>query len=156
MTRTANTIRRAALRFSALGAAVLMAGAPAYAADKEQATPCFFITQWHGWKAPSPDVLYLGVNANDVYKVDLSAGSSMLQSPGVHLVSHVRGSDSICSAIDLQLAVSDDVGSPGGLGRGLRDGFSGGGGITEPLIASKLTKLTPAEVAAIPKQFRPN
>jgi hypothetical protein len=105
---------------------------------KSDRTPCFFITQWNGWKSPSPNVLYLGVNMHDVYKVDLSAGSSQLQWPDVHLISRTVGSDSICSAIDLQLEVADTT------------------GFREPLIAAKLTKLTPDEVAAIPKKFRPN
>lgn len=100
-------------------------------------TPCFFITQWQGWKSPSENVLYLGVNMHDVYRVDLSAGSSMLQYGDVHLISEVRGSSSICSALDLQLSVADT------------------GGMRVPLIASKLTKLTPEEVAAIPKKYRP-
>jgi hypothetical protein len=98
---------------------------------------CFFVTQWQGWKSPSPDVIYLGVNSHDVYRVDLSAGSSMLSWPDMHLVSIVRGSDSICSALDLDLKISDDH------------------GFTEPLIAKSLTKLTPEQVAAIPKKFRP-
>jgi len=99
---------------------------------------CFYVTQWQGWKSPSPDVIYLGVNMHDVYRVDLSAGSSMLSWPNMHLVSIVRGSDSICTAIDLDLKISDDH------------------GFTEPLIAKNLTKLTPDQVAAIPKKFRPN
>jgi len=99
---------------------------------------CFFVTQWQGWKSPSPDVIYLGVNLHDVYRVDLSAGSPMLTEPWVHLVSIDRGGDSICAAIDLDLKVSD------------------GHGFIEPLIAKSLTKLTPDEVAAIPKKFLPN
>ena len=99
---------------------------------------CFFVTQWQGWKSPSPDVIYLGVNLHDVYRVDLSAGSSMLNAPNMHLVSIVRGSDSICTALDLDLKISDDH------------------GFTEPLIAKTLTKLTPDQVAAIPKKYRPN
>ena len=100
--------------------------------------PCFFLTQWEGWKSPSPDVLYLGVNMHDVYRVDLAGGSSQLQAPDVHLVSTNRGSSSICSAIDLDLQVADSM------------------GFSAPLIARTLTKLTPEEVAAIPKKFRPN
>ncbi len=126
-------------------AAVLLAGAVSLgsaaataATSRADRTPCFFITQWNGWKSPSPNVLYLGVNLHDVYKVDLSAGSSQLQWPDVHLVSRVRGSDSICTALDLQLEVADTT------------------GFREPLIAAKLTKLTPDEVAAIPKKYRPN
>jgi len=123
-----------------LAAAVALLAGPALAAhDSGPRTPCFYITQWQGWKSPSPNVLYLGVNTHDVYRVDLSAGSPQLQWPDMHLVSRVVGSDSICTALDLQLEVADDH-----------------GGFREPLIASKLTKLTPDEVAAIPKKYRPN
>ena len=122
----------AALSLSTLIPAAALAG-PAPTTNN-----CFFVTQWQGWKSPSPDVIYLGVNQRDVYKVELSAGSPMLSWPNMHLVSIVRGSNSICSAIDLDLKLSDDH------------------GITEPLIAKSLTKLTPEQVAAIPKKFRPN
>ncbi len=113
------------------------APAPGTAAPR-QSSGCFFITQWQGWKSPSPDVIYLGVNQHDVYRVELSGGSPMLSAPDVHLVSVVRGSDSICTALDLQLAVADV------------------NGFKEPLIAKSLTKLSPQEVAAIPKKYRPN
>lgn len=139
-----HAFRHSAVLGIALGAA-LTAGA-AYADAPTQRTPCFFITQWQGWKSPSPNVLYLGVNLHDVYRVDLSAGSRMLKDPSVHLVSRTRGSASVCSPLDLDLEVADDIGGGGRFGGGMR----------EPLIASKLTKLTPEEVAAIPKQFRPN
>ena len=119
-------------------ATAVIAGGAATAAPPER-TPCFYITQWQGWKAPSENVIYLGVNMHDVYRVDLSAGSSQLMSPGVHLVSKIRGSSSICSALDLQLEVADTSGA-----------------FSSPLIASKLTKLTPEEVAAIPKKYNPN
>jgi hypothetical protein len=113
--------------------------APAFATTApNRGADCFFITQWQGWKSPSPNVIYLGVNQHDVYRVDLSAGSTMLDAPDVHLVSIVRGSDSICSALDLQLSVADT------------------NGFKEPLIAKSLVKLTPAEIAAIPKKYRPN
>ena len=123
----------------AAAAAVTLAASAAVAAPTaETRTPCFFITQWQGWKSPSPKVLYLGVNMRDVYKVDLAAESTWLNDPSVHLVSEVRGSDSICSALDLRLSVADT------------------GGFREPLFPVKLTKLTPEEVAAIPKKYRPN
>ncbi len=128
------TAHRFALSLFALAA---VAGA-SHAGVATGHTPCFFTTQWEGWKSPSPDVIYLGVNMHDVYRVDLSAGSSQLQSPNVHLVSINRGSSSICTALDLDLKVSDSQ------------------GFAEPLIARTLTKLTPEEVAAIPKKFRPN
>ena len=129
-------VRRLALL---AGAAAALLGGPALAADgKADRAPCFFITQWQGWKAPDANTLYLGFNMHDVYRVELSAGSPQLLWPDAHLISEVRGPDSICSAIDLQLSVSDTA------------------GFRQPLIARKLTKLTPDEVAAIPKKFRPN
>jgi hypothetical protein len=133
-----------------------LVGGQALAATENSRSPCFFITQWQGWKAPNPNTLYLGVNMHDVYRVDLSAGSPQLMWPAVHLVSEVRGSNSICSAIDLQLYVAEDNGS------GFRTnavglvGVGGGSGFRVPLIARKLTKLTPEEIAAIPKKYRPN
>ena|SRR5438552_12056276 len=117
-------------------APIVVVSTPAAAAPGPRQS-CFFITQWQGWKSPAPDVIYLGVNLHDVYRVQLSGPSPMLQSPGVHLVSINRGSSSICNALDLDLKVSD------------------GHGFTEPLIARSLTKLTPEEVAAIPPKFRP-
>jgi hypothetical protein len=149
-----NATRHGAVLSIAVGAALLASAGAAYADAPTGRAPCFFINQWHGWKAPSPNVLYLGVNMHDVYQVDLSAGSRMLQSPGVHLVSRTNGPDTVCSAIDLQLEVVDDLDGGGHIG-GL-DRFGGGGAMREPLIAAKLTKLTPEEIAAIPKQYRPN
>ncbi len=49
----------------------------------------------------------------------------------------VRGSDRICTPIDLDLRVSD--------------GF----GMAMPIRAKTITKLTPEEIAAIPKKDRP-
>jgi hypothetical protein len=121
------------------GALIGLACGPAAAADsKGDRAPCFFVTQWNGWKSPSENIIYLGVNLHDVYRVDLSAGSSLLLWPDAHLISRIRGSDSICSPLDLQLEISDLH------------------GFREPLIATKLTKLTPEEIAAIPKKYRPN
>ena len=123
----------AALAASSAGVAAASATQEGPASDH----PCFFINQWQGWSAPDDNTLYLKINNRDVYKVGLSAGSSMLRAPGVHLVSRVIGSDDICNAIDLQLEVSD------------------GHGFREPLIARTLTRLTPEEVAAIPPKLRP-
>jgi len=120
----------------ALGAASASAASPD--AKPAAARSCFFITQWRGWKAPAPDVLYLGVNQRDVYKVQLSGGSPELQWPDAHLISRTRGSDSVCDALDLDLSVADN------------------GGFREALIAKSIVKLTPAEVAAIPRKFNPN
>jgi hypothetical protein len=109
--------------------------APAKAASPH--APCFFLNQWQGWKAPNDHTLYLAVNFHDVYQVDLASGSSMLQAPDARLINRAFGSDDVCSALDLQLSVADL------------------GGFREPLFPSRITKLTPEQVAAIPKKYRP-
>jgi hypothetical protein len=127
------TLRTAA----ATGAFLLGAAAPVLAAARDNTSaPCFFLTQWRGWKSPNPDTLYLGVNNHDIYEVKLAGGgSSQLGWPDMHLVSINRGSSSICNALDLDLKIADS------------------NGFAEPLIAKSLRKLTPAEV---PPKYRPN
>jgi hypothetical protein len=125
-----------------LGASLATAGAlglAVSAASAADANPqhCFAAQNWTGWKSPSPKVIYLNINFHQVYRLDLSAGSSELQDPEVHLVNRVRGSDWICSPLDLQLEVSDVS------------------GFREPLIVKSITHLTPDEVMAIPPKFRP-
>ena len=128
---------------SSLVAGLIAAGAGlATAAQADTAarsrSSCFFTNAWQGWSSPSPDVLLLRVNNRDVYRVELSGGgSSSLRQTGYFLVNQVRGSNTVCSALDLDLAVADHH------------------GFYQPLIARSLTKLTPAEVAAIPKKYRP-
>ena len=98
---------------------------------------CFFINEWRGWKSPSPTILYLRINRRDVYRVDLTSGSSNLQRSDMHLISEIRGSDIICSPLDLQLTLADTQ------------------GFREALIVKALTRLSAEEVAAIPHKFLP-
>ena len=99
---------------------------------------CFASNQWKSWTAgPTGDTLYLRVNLNDVYQVDLTPGTRARKSPGYFLVNQVRGSNWICSALDLDLTISDDL------------------GFRQPLIARSMRKLTPEEVAAIPRKYQP-
>jgi hypothetical protein len=125
---------------AAVGAVVMGTAAPVLAATRDNPnTPCFFVTQWRGWKSPAPDTLYLGINNHDIYEVKLSGGgSNQLGWPEMHLVSIDRGGGSICNALDLDLKIADT------------------NGFAEPLIAKSLRKLSPAEVAAVPPKYRPN
>jgi hypothetical protein len=121
-------------------AASAAAAAPAARADAPapRNNSCFLSRDWTNWTAsPSGDVLYLRVNNHDVYEVGLTPGSHVHKYPGSFLVNQVRGSSWICSPLDLDLTLSDDV------------------GMRLPLIARSMKKLTPAEVAAIPKKYRP-
>ncbi len=129
-------IFRGGLCFAALATASVPAAALAAPGAKPDARNCFYSTQWRGWKSPNPSVIYIGVNNRDVYRADLAGGSRRLMSSD-HLISEVRGSNLICSAIDLDLKVSDSS------------------GFATPLFVKSLVKLTPDEVAAIPPRYRP-
>ncbi len=129
------------IRAGLLTTALLAVSAPALA-DAKDAAPkpartCFSLSDWDGWSAPDRNTLYMKVRHRDVYRVDLSHGTSQLTSPGVHLVSIVRGPDTVCSPIDLDLRVSD------------------GYGFAMPIMAKSITKLTKEEIAALPKRDRP-
>jgi hypothetical protein len=106
-------------------------------ASPDKAHQCFYLSQWENWRAPNPDVIYMRVRVNDIYRVDLSHGSSLLLDPFVHLVSTEHGDDAVCDPIDLQLSVSEN------------------GALREPLFVKAITKLTPDQVAAIPKKYLP-
>ena len=134
-------IARAALigiALAGLGASAASAAqgdAPAKAV--KPARQCFYLSDWHGWSAPNKDTLYMKVNNRDVYRVDLAFGSNSLTWPGSHLVSVVRGPDSVCGPNDLDLRVGDGFGMP------------------IPIRAKAITKLTPEEIQALPKKDRP-
>lgn len=138
-------IARAALVGLAISAPLALSGpaaaqdAPAAQAAKpaKPARQCFYLSDWRGWTAPDKDTLYLKVRGKDVYKVDLAYGSNQLTWPGNHLVSVVHGVDSVCGPLDLDLRVSD--------------GF----GMAIPIRAKTITKLTPEQIALIPKKYQP-
>lgn len=123
--------------------ACLVSGIPLAAASGQAHDPrsgdrCFLATDWEGWRSPSPSVIYLRVRIADVYRLELSSGSWQLQDSDVHLISRIRGSEWICSPLDLDLELADDHGV-----------------VREPLIVKSIERLTPEEVNAIPAQFRP-
>lgn len=122
-------------------AGALLAG-PALATEKAASAEkapreCFQLSDWQGWSAPDKNTLYMKVRNRDVYRVDLSWGTNSLTAAGSYLVSNVRGIDTVCRPLDLDLRVAD------------------GTGFAMPIRAKAITKLTPEEVAAIPKKDRP-
>lgn len=107
-------------------------------AEQGVARDCFLSRNWQGWSvAPEGDALYLRMQGGDIYRVQLGPGARVRRHPGEFLVNEVRGSSWICSALDLDLALSD------------YHGFS------RPLIATAMRKLTPEEAAAIAPEDRP-
>ena len=126
-------MRRQIIAGALAAAAMLGIVAPALA----QGQSCFFTTQWRGWKAPDDHTIYINVDdGHRIYRLDLSGSCPALLDPTSSLITD-NHTDSICSAIDWNLKVR------------------GGGGITTGCIVSKMTQLTPDEIAALPKDARP-
>ena len=123
----------------AAAAATLLAAGAANANDRpSQRASCFLSNTWTGWSAtPDGDTLYLRISVRDVYRADLTPGSHVRKWGDEFLVSQVRGSNWICSPLDLDLTLADRH------------------GIRQPLIVRSLRKLTPAEIAAIPAKEMP-
>ncbi|MGH6951325.1 MAG: DUF6491 family protein [Vitreimonas sp.] len=107
-------------------------------AEQTSARDCFLSRNWQGWSvAPEGDALYLRMQGGDIYRAELGPNARVRRHLGEFLVNEVRGSSWICTALDLDLAISDT------------NGFS------RPLIATGLRKLTPEEAAAIAPEDRP-
>lgn len=98
---------------------------------------CFESHDWQGWKAANAKTMYINVENHNVYRLDFTGSCPEILYPDSHLITTIRGSSQICSPIDLDLKVSD------------LHGFS------TPCIVSKITPMSPAEVAALPKKDRP-
>jgi len=122
--------------FAAATAAVLSAS-PAAAEGAAPARECFASRDWQGWSSPSPDVIYLKIRNREVYRVDLAARSNLLNSPGIFLVSTLRGSDRVCGPLDLDLEAADT------------------NGFKTPLFPRAMRRLTSEEVAALPRKHQP-
>jgi hypothetical protein len=135
---------RARLRPSLILSAVAALAAAAMASSAAQAAAgsghdnCFLSHDWESWTAPGGgDYILLRVNLHDYYRIDFTPGSHVRKDPDRFLVNRVRGSNWICGPLDLDLTLQDHS------------------GFQEPLIARSLRKLTPQEVAALPKKDRP-
>jgi hypothetical protein len=124
-----------------LAVAALVAASTTGVQAQDAAPPpknqCFFVTQFENWKAPDARTIYIRTTMNKYYRLDLSGTCSELTWPDSHLVTHWRGTGAVCSAVDWDLRVSD------------------GHGMVTPCIVRTMTQLTPDEVAAIPKKFKP-
>ena len=133
-----NRLGRLAAGVVAASATLGGAASAAPAADTNGRN-CFTVNDWHGWSSPSPDVLYLAVNFRDVYKAELAQPVEGLNLVDTVVISDETGLRSICNAVDLHLIMTHR-----------------GGGSRRGLIVKSLTKLTPEEIAAIPKKYRPS
>jgi hypothetical protein len=122
------------LAFTA-GLAVAAAACPSLAADKGS---CFRMSQMQGHTVVDGSTLYVGISGSrDVYRITTAGNCLAAKTSSDPLITRsVGGSDLVCKPIDLDLAV-------------------GGMGGPSHCIVNGIQKLTPAEVAALPKKLKP-
>ena len=117
----------------------LTASAPQAQTPTQPAAPaCFQISDWSGWKI-SPDArsMYIRVNISRIYRLDFGATCSAAKFGNPHLITSTRGSSSVCTALDLDLRVSQ------------------GHGMSVPCIVSNISQLSKEEAAALPREQKP-
>jgi hypothetical protein len=116
-------------------AACAAAAAPAAQAASDQ---CFYSHDWDGWKAtPDSKTIFIKVGVNKIYRIDLARECPTLQAPYAHLITDTPDNNAICTALDLDLRVSDN------------------GGSKVACIPSSIRQLSPEEASALPKNLRP-
>jgi hypothetical protein len=128
-----------------LVAALGMSAPPtaALAASDPNAKPpqCFESHNWDGGWTASNDAktMYIKVLMHDVYRVDLVGACPELGYPGARIITVFRGPTQVCSAVDLDMKVSD----------------GGPGAIAAPCLVDRITPMSPAEVKDLPAKLRP-
>jgi hypothetical protein len=106
------------------------------AARDNPGSDCFYVNQLQGNHALSDHAVIFRVNAADFYRMEFSGGCPALTFPQPKLIlTPVGGIGLVCHAIDLDVKV----------------GQQGPGFPPESCIPTALHRMTPAEVAAVPK-----
>lgn len=127
------------LAASALAASALGLGPAASAPARSGAAAgrqCFFTNQIRATQPIGDRQVNVLVNLNDVYRIDLAQPCNSLRQPQRVLELTSTGGSSICGGADTRLAV---------LIQGSR----------EECFVQSVTRLTPQEVADLPKRDRP-
>ena len=120
-----------------LAAALALAGAFASPAGAQPNNNCFRLSQVSSTHADGDRRIYVRVNVNDFYRLDLANRCASLPYQGNHLVlTPTPGVDLICHPLDLDLKVSEN-------------------GSREACFIQSITRLTPEEAAAIPRKVKP-
>jgi hypothetical protein len=129
---------KATLVLTALAAIAIAGQAAAQApASGNQQRNCFYGGNLNGFRAVDDQTVLLNVGVRDIYEAKLFAPSNDLKwVNGIALVSR-GGGNFICSKLDAEIVVPSSTMGP------------------QKYPVTSLRRLTPAEVAAIPKKNRP-
>ena len=128
---TDRTLPMAALAAACVAA---IAASPAAAQGRDN---CFRLSQVSNTHADGDRRIYVKVVAGDYFRLDLAHRCASLPYQGNHLVlTPTPGTDLICHPLDLDLKVSENAAH-------------------ESCFIKSITRLTPAEAAAIPRKVKP-
>jgi hypothetical protein len=119
------------------GAVLLPVAADAQPPAQAPKNECFFTSQLDNWRAAGDRAIIIKTRANRYYRLDMGARCPALTFPNPVMVNRFRGA-SICSPLDWDIRISQGPGS-----------------IAMSCTVSKMTRLSPAEVAALPKGQKP-
>jgi hypothetical protein len=129
-----------AARFAVSAAVLISVALPAAAVNAQPAViggeQCFYTRNINGFQAPNDRTVYIRVGVNDIYRLDLMndcPGLTFRQGFGLQ---SAGGDPWICKAIQATVVYRDT-------------------GIHNRCPVSAIHKLTPAEVAALPKRDLP-
>lgn len=123
-----------------VGAATLAAATPAPAAPKPATKQCFRAQDIGNHTVGDNHTLYLSVGGKSVYRVGMrNICLGGIQSSDPIELNARASSGSICEADDLDIRAT----------------LAGGGGLSTRCLIDDLVKMTPAEVAALPKDLKP-
>jgi Family of unknown function (DUF6491) len=114
----------------------LIAAATVSATASTAAADCFRLSEINAHSIADNKTMYLSVGRKDVYKVSMKGaclGGAMSSDP---IITESFGGGPICRPIDLNLKIANGVGE-------------------SACIVDKFEKLTPEQIAAIPKKQRP-
>jgi hypothetical protein len=129
------------LRDSVSAAMFVLVLSPLAAVAQPATTPakqCFFTNQFEHWRAADARTINIRVRGNQYYRLGLGSECHALLDPGAFLVTTFRGASTVCSPLDWDLKVSSGIGSP-----------------AIPCLVRTMTRLSPAEVAALTSKDRP-
>ena len=114
----------------AAGASTLALAAPEAAPAKAERS-CFFASQINGWRSDkSEKIAYLEVGTNDMYRADLFGRCMDLDDAMAIGIETRGGGSSVCAGMDIDLIVRSSIGP-------------------QRCPVTKLTKMTPEEIAAL-------
>jgi len=114
------------------GLSALAAASGAAAQPQSSTDPCFLSRYVRGHTTDGKDSVYLNVDGTAVFRVSTDATCLSHATASDPILIADRGSGKVCTRQDIELQV-----------RGLR------------CIVKSVTKLTPAEVSALPKALQP-